>query len=271
MVQVPDHFRPKHPFAYPGDNEPDFEQWYYQNYKGGTGRIYLPIMWTAFYCKADRDKARRQNVINSLQHFINSLDKSKKYFTIVQYDDGILNDLSGLDIKVFSMSGQPMDYCLPLICKPHQPLPTTNKDIFASFIGRNTHPIRTELLKVKEPGWLITDKIVKMQEFCSILSRSVFTLCPRGYGPTSFRIAECMQYGSIPVYISDTFLQPCGIDFETYGVIVPYNLIKDLKSILLNIDIEEKRKWLKPMYEEYFTFTGCASYINAKLKEECSL
>src|SRR5688572_26900844 len=41
-VQVPDQYRPKHPIIYPGDNDPDFERWYYENYTGVEGRIYLP-------------------------------------------------------------------------------------------------------------------------------------------------------------------------------------------------------------------------------------
>ena len=32
---------------------------------------------------------------------------------------------------------------------------------------------------------------------------SLFSLCPRGYGPTSFRLYESIQLGSIPVYIAE--------------------------------------------------------------------
>ena len=39
------------------------------------------------------------------------------------------------------------------------------------------------------PGWEET------------MGASVFSLCPRGLGPTSFRIYEAMSLGSIPVYI----------------------------------------------------------------------
>lgn len=253
-VFVPDHFRPKHPIIYPGDNDPDFERWYYMNYSGVEGRTYLPIFWTAFYCKNGYGK--QPGPIAGLQKFIDDLDRSKKYFTIVQYDDGILNDLSGLDIKVFSMSGQPMDYCLPLLCQPHKPIdPMPNRDIFCSFIGRNTHPIRSEILKIKQPGWMITDKVMKMGEFCNTLARSVFTLCPRGYGCSSFRIMECMQYGSIPVYISDKFAEPHGIPFDTYGVKIKPTQIRDLPEILSNVNILEKQDAVKAFWP-LFTYKG---------------
>lgn len=267
-VQVPDQFRPKHPFAYPGDNDTEFERWFMQNYRGvENGRTYLPVMWTAYYCLADRNR-NKSGVIASLQKFLDHLDKSKKYFTIVQYDDGILNKLDHLDIKVFSMSGKPMDYALPLICKDHtQPLTKqiTKKSIFASFIGRNTHTIRAELLKLKQPGWVISDRVRPMHEFCTILADSVFTLCPRGYGPTSFRTKEAMQYGSIPVYISDEFIEPHGIDFNIYGVKVTPDQVKDLPRILSEIKVIEKQQAVKEVYEKWFTFEANKLVIESNI------
>lgn len=265
-VQVPDQFRPKHPFAYPGDNDTEFERWFMQNYKGvENGRTYLPIMWTAYYCIADKNR-NRTGAIASLQKFLDHLDKSKKYFTIVQYDDGILNKLGHLDIKVFSMSGKPMDYALPLTCKDHEILKgDIKKTIPVSFIGRNTHAIRSEILKLKQPGWLISDRVRTMREFCTILAQSVFTLCPRGYGPTSFRIKEAMQYGSIPVYISDEFIEPHGIDFNTYGVKITTDQVKDLSKILSEVNVTEKQLAVKEIYEKWFTFEANKQVIESNI------
>lgn len=252
IVNVPSQFQPLHPFPYPGDNKIDFERWYMMNYKPQEGRIYLPVMWTAYYCR-NRDR------IDNLQKFLNNLDKSLKYYTIVQYDDGILNHLAGIDIKVFSMSG-PGDYHLPLICQPHTFPASPKRDIFASFVGRRTHPIRTELFKLNQPGWLITDKVQNLPEFCNTLSRSIFTLCPRGYGPTSFRIAEAMQYGSIPVYISDTFIEPHGIDFNQYGVRVMPG--EDIKEILSFVDVESLQEAIAHYYPRYFTYEANKKIID---------
>lgn len=265
-VQVPEHFRPKHPIIYPGDNDPDFERWYYENYTGIEGRTYLPILWTAFYCKNGYGK--QTGPIAGLQKFLDSLDRSKKYYTIVQYDDGILNDLKYLDIKVFSMSGPPMDYCLPLLCQDHPAIdPMPKRDLFCSFVGRNTHPVRSEILKIKQPGWLITDRVQKMPEFCMTLARSVFTLCPRGYGPTSFRIKEAMQYGSIPVYISDVHLLPHGINIDAYAVRVFPDQLKDLPEILKKINIEEKQKGIR-VFWPMFTYDGSKKTIEDNIKGE---
>lgn len=256
-VEVPDYFQPKHPFAYPGDNEIDFERWYYLHHKESTGRIYLPVMWTSFYCK------QRNNILG-LQKFLDDLDRSLKYYTIVQYDDGILNDLAGLDIKVFSMSGKG-DYYLPLICQEHKYPAAIKKDIFCSFMGRNTHSIRSEILKIKQPGWMITDKVLKLPEFCSLLSRSIFTLCPRGYGPSSFRIKEALQYGSIPVYISDKFIIPHNVPFETYGVLVKPDQIKELPAILAAVDIVAKQALIPDIYKELYTYESNFEIINKEV------
>jgi FkbM family methyltransferase len=263
-VQVPDHFRPKHPIVYPGDNDPDFERWFFENYKGSEGRTYLPIQWTAFYCK--NGYGRQPGPIASLQKFLDDLDRSKKYYTICQFDDGILNNLEGLDIKVFSMSGKPMDYALPLLCQPHKPVPEQERTLFASFVGRNTHPIRAELLKMRHHNWLITDKVQKMTEYCNTIARSVFTLCPRGYGPTSFRIMEAIQYGSIPIYITDNLIEPHGIDFNLYGVKVRPDQLSILHKILADVDIKQKQAMVKDMWP-MFTFQGNKDII----EKECLL
>ena len=41
------------------------------------------------------------------------------------------------------------------------------------------------------------------RRFVELMSRSVFALCPRGYGRTSYRMYEALQLGCIPVYIHD--------------------------------------------------------------------
>jgi FkbM family methyltransferase len=268
MQFVPDQFRIAHPFHYPPDNDIEFERWYYMHHTTIEGRTYLPVMWTAYYCMADKHTSQRAGKIASLQKFLNDLDKTKRYYTIVQYDDGILNDLSHLDIKVFSMSGKPMDYCLPLLCKPHPVQPAFERTIYASFMGRITHPVRAELMKIKQPGWLITDQVQKMPQFCSILARSVFTLCPRGYGCNSFRIAESIQFGSIPVYISDVFAEGHGIPFEQYGIKIPLDKVNEITSILNAVppdEVREKQSKLPYIFETYFSYQGNKKLIDANI------
>lgn len=261
---VPQQFRPHIRHAYPPDNDLIFEEWFYQNFKGSVGRTYLPIFWTAYY--VNHGYGRDKKAISELQTFLNKLDKSKKYFTICQYDDGILNEIRHLDIKVFGMSGSPIDYPLPLLCKPHKVQFGIIKDLTANFIGRVTHPVRTKMLSVIKHNreFYISEKTHHLQDYCRIIARSVFTLCPRGYGQTSFRILEALQYGSIPVYISDSHILPHNIPFYTYGVQVKESEIENIFEILKSIspvEIKNKQKAIKEVYEKYFTYEGCREVI----------
>lgn len=222
MIYVPEKFQPKHPFHYPPDNHTEYERWYYENYDfQETEREYLPIFWTAYYVK--NKFGQHKPAMVDLQKFLNTLDRSKKYYTLVQYDGGIQHDLSHLDIQVFSMSGGRTDYPLPLIAMPH-PFECKPIDRYkvANFIGKITHPIRTTLVDNYSinPSWYVSRHSHTLEGFCTWITRSVFTLCPRGYGPTSFRIQEALQYGSIPVYISDEWVIPHNIPFTDYGVLI---------------------------------------------------
>ena len=261
-VEVPDTFQPKHPFEYPAGNDIDFERWFMYHYTDTTNRVYLPIMWTAFYCRANYG---RSSAVKGLQNYLDTLDRSKKYFTIVQYDDGIINDLSGLDIKVFSMSGKPMDYSLPLICKPSKfsPYPKTK---FATFTGRITHPIREQLLSTH--GIEATSKVKKPLKYYEEIATSIFALCPRGYGPTSFRICEALQYGTIPVYISDEFIEPHGVDFNQYGVKITQGDLPRLKEILDAVDIPAKQYAAQLAYTSIYTYQANLNFIIKTLNNE---
>src|SRR5688572_20233311 len=198
--------QPRETKFYPHDNSPCFEEWFLDNYdpsRNKSERIYLPVLVTEL-----NKRLRNRKTAWAVDEYFRNLDKSKKYFLIVQHDDGVLFNLHGADIKIFGM-GCKGDVQLPLVCQPHKyKFMETDRPIFASFIGSITHPIRQKLvdeLKDKE-GYLISTEPTSLHLYCWILSKSKFVLCPRGYGKTSFRIQEALQYGAVPVYITDEYL-----------------------------------------------------------------
>jgi len=275
MIQTPTEFRQHIKVDYPPNNDLIFEEWFYDKVNPTHERMlnafkfviekdreYLPIFWTSYYVNHNYGNDRRR--LKELQDYLDNLDKSKKYFTIVQYDDGILNDLSNLDIKVFGMGGGKYDYPLPLIGKPHPYSFTTSKDIFCNFMGALTHRIRKEILPVaKRAGYFCSTSPMPIQEYCFYLSKSVFTLAPRGYGVTSFRLAEAIQYGSIPVYISDSPMIPHNKGFD-YGVLIEPKDVPNIDRILKAITPEEiarKQAMLPDIYNELFTYEGCKNLI----------
>lgn len=250
-MTIPREFRFQDPNRYPQDNIEDFEWWLSRHMPETVGEYtYLPITWTAYYKK--HKYGADKSAIAYLQHWLEmNLEKGRKYSTTIQYDDGILNDLSAYDVKVFAM-GSPGDYQLPLICQPHNyNYYRMKKDIFCSFVGRITHPIRQAIvdqLSGKE-GYYISTQPHKLAQFCEILARSKYVLCPRGYGLTSFRICEALQFGAVPVYISDKHLMPHNRIGETI-----YLKENEVGIMLAANENHFNQADCKNEYENYFTY-----------------
>lgn len=274
IVPVPADFRPMELHRYPQTNVPPFEEWLSLNLKPEEidgDRMYLPILFTGYL--KNHGYGKDEQAIQRLQNYINILDRKKKYFVVHQYDDGTLVNFKGLDVKSFSMSGKPCDYPLPLLCKPHiLGTPIREKDIFCSFIGRITHPLREQMLGrlplgVKNQYYTSTYNH-NLKDYCDVLARSVFALAPRGYGVNSFRIAEALQFNAIPVYISDSFHEGHNIDFSSYGVKIEAKDVHRIDEILSAITADEirvKQSKLKYVYDTFYSFEGTKKLILANL------
>lgn len=167
------------------------------------------------------------------------------------------------------MSGGRIDYPIPLLCQPHKyEFPGIKKDIFCSFVGGDTHPIRRELVKELEgrPDCYVTMKKHSLEDYCKILARSIFALCPRGYGRNSFRCQEGMHYGCIPIYISTIgdFVLPYNLEFSKFGLQFHSEEIHNIHSILKTFSqqqILEKQSVIPELYNNYFTYQSCKQNI----------
>jgi len=262
-MNIPQEFRRTIKHVYPPNNSKIFEEWFFERYNPSdnkSGREYIPIFPTSYQVNANY--GRDSGKMRQLQRVFDKLDRSKKYFIIAQYDDGIKANLNGLDVTVCGMGGGRIDLPLPLTCMPHPYTETSLKHIFASFQGALTHPIREELLRVLKNNsrYLVSAKKVSIQEYVRNIQASTFVLCPRGYGKSSFRIAEALQWGAIPVYISDEFIFPFNVDFNEYGYAIHHNQIGNLDEILSDIplcDVHKKRQAGKKAYAEIYSYEGC--------------
>jgi len=262
MIETPNEFRTMH-FEYPHGNKTPFEHYFYQKFKEikpATHRTYLPIFWTSYY--VNNDYGQSEKAKKWLQQYIDSLDKTIQYFTIVQYDDGILNDLSGLDILVYSMGCKaPGYYPMPLISQPvnNNKQTESEKSIDYSFIGSNTHEIREQLIDELGNSDVMFAKI-PIENYYNYLRKTKYALCPRGYGITSFRMAEAMAFGCVPVYISDEFWEPFNIPFD-YGIKVRPHQIKQIPEIIKNADYPKLKARAREVYEKYFVYSSCFNAI----------
>lgn len=265
MITVPPQFRPTINTTYPQENFDIFESWLSKQPMPKTDREYLGVNWTSYFVNNAYGQDKR--AIYDLQQFIYELPKDKKYWTVVQYDDGILNDVSSLDLLVFEMS-KPCEFPIPLICMPHSYKHKGGKKYFANFVGARTHPIRDSILSINRPEYYISDRSHDINSYCNVMANSIFTIAPRGYGMSSFRAFECLQYGSIPVYISDTHIEPYNIPFNEYGVKVDskdVHILTDILASIPTIDILRKQDRIAELYESHFTYQGVFDRIKEYL------
>jgi hypothetical protein len=124
-----------------------------------------------------------------------------------------------------------------------------------SFMGSvNTHLIRKKISKLdctdsffKDTATqfnaniksLLGTKTLKdyQDNYISILKDSAFVLCPRGVSPSSIRLFEVMKAGRVPVIISDEWLPPPLIDWNSCSVWIKEAEINSISGVL------QEKKW----------------------------
>ena len=109
------------------------------------------------------------------------------------------------------------------------------------------------------------------EEWQTVLARSKFSLTPRGFGRTSFALAEAIQLGTIPVYIwSDVEWLPyrgTAADWASFGLSVnvadaeqPGRLRAALKAISPQ-KLRQMRSQMRRLRESHFTYSGVLEQI----------
>jgi hypothetical protein len=179
---------------------------------------------------------------------------------------------------------------IPLLCDPH-PRVERRRDLRASFVGALSTATRhyairgataaalagrsEYLVRDVTPVWGARDErslAAQQAEFVDVMCRSVFALCPRGYGKTSFRLYEAMQLGCIPVYIYDEPWLPYAevLDWNEFCVLVHVSQVDRLHDVLASKadrDIARMRRRIDELWAEYFTLDGVMRqlprYLNA--------
>lgn len=270
---------PTYPSYHQGCYLEEYFYSYIVNNKISLNRNYIDIFWTNIYCNA---AAGKDNLIN-IQQIINMLDQNLKYFTICQHDDGPFEHLPS-DTLIFSAGGNRVAgniIPIPLICsKIQNEFINETKTFLCSFVGSPTHPIRNQLLSqwgndenfifAMQEHWMEVIPKKNLSLFKALTSKSKFTLCPRGYGKTSFRLYECMQLGSVPVYVSDSHYLPWTdkLDWSEFCVLIKPDQINDLKEILSSYSDKQIEKMVQTahkLYDEYFSMEGMCKQIASKL------
>ena len=244
---------------------------------------YIPVFWTEVQISPKYDEVLVTKVIDDNNYYIwklwrliELLPKDTPFFAIVQHDDGIRFSSIQNNLISFSMGGSgnipiPLTYNFPPFFDKYKNL---DKTILCSFVGSLTHPCRNkmiDILKYKPDVTLITNEWTnqveeeKQQLYLDVMSKSRFTLAPRGYGKTSFRLYEALHLGSIPVYIYDDKWLPYedNIDWSKMAVLVHTDELDGLYDRLLNVSDSEVTAMLAyyKKVEYHFTYDGMCEYI----------
>jgi len=145
----------------------------------------------------------------------------------------------------------------------------STKDILYSFIGATTNKVRDAIFKMRHsvdaviikrdtPHFLYNKEIMEknLNEFYDILSRSRYSLCPRGFGPGSIRFWESLQVGSIPILISDDYLLPEGFDWTKCVIQVKEKDIKTVPVVLSKISKKHEEIMRNNCYKAYSLYSG---------------
>jgi len=112
-----------------------------------------------------------------------------------------------------------------------------------SFLGQAwTHSVRNSVLDLHHPRAKVEDtaqlnaSLKKsdryFERYLEICRDSKFILCPRGAGPSSLRLFECLKLGRIPVIISDDWVPPPGPDWETFSVRIAESNVASIPECL---------------------------------------
>ena len=256
----------------PPHNYEIFEEYFYKRFRRespSTQREYLPVCWTNYYVS----KNYCNDDMSDLQQYLDSLDRGKDYFTICQWDDGIVSNIEGLNLEVYS-SGGVGDYAYPLNCMPHNTQDSKDRTILASFVGAiyGRHSVREAMAsELGDKQDIFISESITFERFQEVLVNSIFALCPRGYGKTSFRICEALEARVIPVYIYDEPWIPFEdkLSFEEYGVLCHVNELPLLHKRLIKMteDINTIQDLITrggEVYKSYYSFDGFYSNIIAR-------
>ena len=153
-----------------------------------------------------------------------------------------------------------------------------DKDLLFSFVGRASHECRRRLLKqsfhrkdvLMEDSstfnyWNCTPELRKTREqyYASTLARSKFSICPRGAGTGSIRLFEALRAGVAPVIISDDWIFPPQIPWESFSVILKESEMAHLESVLEKNEIQSHVMGARARscWENYFSDGSYFTYL----------
>lgn len=146
-----------------------------------------------------------------------------------------------------------------------------------SFMGaRITHSVRTEILELNYPNCYLIDtsgknswklnaneKLSFEEKYVDVCQKSKFILCPRGIGPSTYRLYESMEMGISPVIISDDWVPVKGPEWDSFSIRIFEKDVKEIPAILeaRKADSDKMGEIARKNWEEYFSKEVCFHHM----------
>ena len=212
-----------------------------------TFRGYLPLLlpWNDIWLN-NRYRYPKAFVRTLLQ----MLQSNRTYITVSQNDQGIVGKAEfALPTNIFVLSAGGYGHApIPLLAREHfSKSDRKNREHRICFIGRSEtapHGLRTRTLAAVTRHFPENERFIaaSVARYDERLGRCVFALAPRGYGRTSFRLAETIAVGTLPVYIySDIAWIPYRTLYDQFGFAASSSELDDVLRRIRHMGDEEIR------------------------------
>lgn len=166
---------------------------------------------------------------------------------------------------------------------PNQQLQTfspglNTQDHIVSFRGSMSHPVRHKLLEVMSANpqlgpsqqihrWFNHTADEQFNYLVEIVN-SRFVLCPRGIGTATYRLYESLLLGRVPVIISDNWVPPEDIIWNSCSLRISEKRLDDLPA-LLNTNLRrwpEMRAAASSAWNNFFSDSVLADFLFDQLE-----
>lgn len=260
MVGVPSELQPP-PYRYGALRGPWIESYFFEHWLRTGARssaTYLPIFFDPFYFQAQSHKYTPfwfERTQRSMKETLANLDPCKPYFTVLGMYDFPIWDWHAFprNVVVFSANGGG-DLPIPLLPGSIS-IPTTgeHREIAVSFFGSLEGPSDFNNVRSRMHAALKDLAFFgRGPHWRDGMTRSTFSLCPRGLGRASFRLYEAMALGSIPIYIwDDREWLPFqdSLDWSEFSISLPIDAIDELPDRLASLSPERIRAMQRRLAE----------------------
>ena len=244
--------------------------------------IYIPVFWTDCKNNAAGSDVDLENYKTAAEKFMEGLDRNRSYFTLMQHADGFapVKVPSDLRVVVFDSGGtiamaHPYDMNIIAI-----PIPLLKQELHPSFVekkrlGTFVGTIGTEYGKTETRPRLLAlyngtfEFSGYREDWPAFMESGHFSLAPRGYGPTSFRLYESLQLGLIPIYVWERFYwlpyQEL-IDWKQIAIVVGRPFVRSVDRMVREAPVAAMQQKILQV-RHMFTYQYTSQYIVRVLAE----